>query len=328
METKSTAKGVTLYRERFRFGTASSPETRSEFHDLDPTVVTSDAVPLTDSAYSTKAQIPTTGEPANQHYTHTTMSTMSMEPRSQVAALNAFPPAKRPARPAASTGTSSSSSSSYRADPRRLSSEEIINEMEKEQDAIVVRLLREIDQLKDENNRLRKNLYAVLNSDPHTPAHSANTLPYLSRRSSINSNSSSGSSTSNPAASHSNININTNTNGSSTNATSSLASTSVLALTPTGTSPAPSRRPSSSAAPIDTLTPTLLLQRKRNSVPSPVPLTPKKSDEFAHLYSPIPVSNLNVPEANLDLTGSSGFRRRRSSMKSAEGSNKIPRSTR
>lgn len=38
---------------------------------------------------------------------------------------------------------------------RRLSREEIINKMENEQDAIVIRLLREIDQLKRENNCLK-----------------------------------------------------------------------------------------------------------------------------------------------------------------------------
>ncbi|CAL9735632.1 hypothetical protein MOSE0_I00892 [Monosporozyma servazzii] len=38
---------------------------------------------------------------------------------------------------------------------RRLSREEIINKMENEQDAIVIKLLREIDQLKRENNSLK-----------------------------------------------------------------------------------------------------------------------------------------------------------------------------
>lgn len=37
--------------------------------------------------------------------------------------------------------------------------EEIINEMEKEQDAIVVRLLREIETLKEENSRLKNQLH-------------------------------------------------------------------------------------------------------------------------------------------------------------------------
>lgn len=41
---------------------------------------------------------------------------------------------------------------------RRLSREEIINEMENEQDAIVVRLLREMEALKMENLQLRKQL--------------------------------------------------------------------------------------------------------------------------------------------------------------------------
>lgn len=43
--------------------------------------------------------------------------------------------------------------------PRRLSREEIINKMENEQDAIVVRLLREIDSLKKENALLRNQLH-------------------------------------------------------------------------------------------------------------------------------------------------------------------------
>lgn len=42
---------------------------------------------------------------------------------------------------------------------RKLSCEEIINEMEKEQDALVMRLLREVERLKDDNMQLRKQLY-------------------------------------------------------------------------------------------------------------------------------------------------------------------------
>lgn len=42
---------------------------------------------------------------------------------------------------------------------RKLSCEEIINEMEKEQDAVVVRLLRELERVKEENGQLRKHLY-------------------------------------------------------------------------------------------------------------------------------------------------------------------------
>lgn len=42
---------------------------------------------------------------------------------------------------------------------RKLSCEEIINEMEKEQDAQVMRLLREVDMLREENMLLRKQLY-------------------------------------------------------------------------------------------------------------------------------------------------------------------------
>ena len=41
---------------------------------------------------------------------------------------------------------------------RKLSCEEIINEMEKEQDAMVVRLLRELEKVKEENVHLRKQL--------------------------------------------------------------------------------------------------------------------------------------------------------------------------
>ncbi|QLL34327.1 hypothetical protein HG536_0G01860 [Torulaspora globosa] len=41
---------------------------------------------------------------------------------------------------------------------RKLSCEEIINEMEKEQDAMVVRLLREVERLREENVFLRKQL--------------------------------------------------------------------------------------------------------------------------------------------------------------------------
>ncbi|CAI4474539.1 CFA_G0021410.mRNA.1.CDS.1 [Saccharomyces cerevisiae] len=55
--------------------------------------------------------------------------------------------------------TSSSPSSSPMSAQRRLSREEIINEMEKEQDAIVVRLLREIETLKEENSRLKNQLH-------------------------------------------------------------------------------------------------------------------------------------------------------------------------
>lgn len=44
------------------------------------------------------------------------------------------------------------------AHQRKLSCEEIINEMEKEQDAMVVRLLRELERVKEENVFLRKQL--------------------------------------------------------------------------------------------------------------------------------------------------------------------------
>lgn len=43
---------------------------------------------------------------------------------------------------------------------RRLSCEAIIDEMEKEQDASVVKLLREVDRLKAENSQLRKQLHS------------------------------------------------------------------------------------------------------------------------------------------------------------------------
>ncbi|CAR29382.1 hypothetical protein ZYGR_0AD00640 [Zygosaccharomyces rouxii] len=43
---------------------------------------------------------------------------------------------------------------------RKLSCEEIIDEMEKEQDAAVVRLLREVDRLKAENLQLRKQIHS------------------------------------------------------------------------------------------------------------------------------------------------------------------------
>ncbi|CEP63606.1 Rts3p LALA0_S08e06436g [Lachancea lanzarotensis] len=336
-EPKSPVKGVTLYRERFNFGEK-------------PRIVTSDAAVVEEPPYSTdtKTQPETTRDSGNKHYTHMTTTTAAVaaatsfsDPRNETSvSMSSFSPAtrsgipSRPSLPAHTPWSSSSSLSSINSNTRggnmtrRLSSEEIINEMEKEQDAIVVRLLREIDQLKDENNRLRKNLCAVLNGEPHTAIHTANTtsttntiaphtsLPQLSsRRSSLSSNASS-------------VNNNNSNLTSCATITSSLAGSSVLAMRPNGTSPVPSRRPSSCAAPIDTVTPTLLLQRKRNSVPSPVPLTPKKSDEFAHLYAPVPTSkSYAVPEAPVDLTGGSGFRRRRSSMKASEGSNKIPRST-
>lgn len=48
---------------------------------------------------------------------------------------------------------------------RKLSCEEIINEMEKEQDAMVVRLLRELERVKEENVHLRKQLALGQNRD-------------------------------------------------------------------------------------------------------------------------------------------------------------------
>lgn len=48
--------------------------------------------------------------------------------------------------------------SQFNTNNKKLSCEEIINKMENEQDAIVVRLLREINLLKNENNKLRNQL--------------------------------------------------------------------------------------------------------------------------------------------------------------------------
>lgn len=52
---------------------------------------------------------------------------------------------------------------------RKLSCEEIIDEMEKEQDAAVVRLLREVEKLKAENLQLRKQLYSSSRNNSHSP---------------------------------------------------------------------------------------------------------------------------------------------------------------
>ncbi|AQZ10311.1 RTS3 (YGR161C) [Zygosaccharomyces parabailii] len=52
---------------------------------------------------------------------------------------------------------------------RKLSCEEIIDEMEKEQDAAVVRLLREVEKLKAENLQLRKQLYSSSRSNIQCP---------------------------------------------------------------------------------------------------------------------------------------------------------------
>ncbi|CAI2026848.1 hypothetical protein SEUBUCD646_0G04130 [Saccharomyces eubayanus] len=66
--------------------------------------------------------------------------------------------------------SSSSTSSSSASGQRRLSREEIINEMEKEQDAIVVRLLREIEALKEENSRLKNQLHYPLPARRSSPS--------------------------------------------------------------------------------------------------------------------------------------------------------------
>ena len=73
--------------------------------------------------------------------------------------------------------TSSSPSSSPISAQRRLSREEIINEMEKEQDAIVVRLLREIETLKEENSRLKNQL--------HHPVPARRSSPFFESESAI-----------------------------------------------------------------------------------------------------------------------------------------------
>ncbi|AMD21875.1 HFR020Wp [Eremothecium sinecaudum] len=65
------------------------------------------------------------------------------------------------------------------AAPLRMSQEEIVDQMEKEQDAIVMRLLREIDTLREENSRLRRNMGHLLNGEP------LSSTPPQSRRSSI-----------------------------------------------------------------------------------------------------------------------------------------------
>ncbi|SCU83068.1 LADA_0C09450g1_1 [Lachancea dasiensis] len=360
---EAQVKGVTLYKKPFEFdptlphSTSLGVQQIPDATPIDPFEVTT---PVTETKTShtaedskdTKVAYREQGSHLDHDKEHNyTLSSATVNPsmgsRSSLHGFKAPSPARksvsgksvtpsnasvaRPIMPAHTSSSSSASSllsvspsSSLRAKPRRLSSEEIINEMEKEQDAIVVRLLREIDQLKDENNRLRKNLTAVLNGDPQTPAPvtTGSVLPsQVSRRPSLNSNVSDGSFHGGVLGSaHNAPNINVTSNASSN-------STSVLALTPNCTSPVPSRRPSSSAVPIDTLTPTLLLQRKRNSVPSPVPFTPKMNDEFPHLYSPLPAPSLANADFKPDAPEAGGYRRRRLSMKSSGSANKIPRST-
>lgn len=310
--THAQHKAVTLYRESHHFDSVNWEEGlgkgcgKSAQQDLDQLTVVDSIVVAPDAAPQSPQEYTRSSRPAVPHYT---LSSSGSAMADKQHTFKAPSPARTPGRPTRPTlnvqSSSSSSLSSLRSRARRLSSEEIINEMENEQDAIVVRLLREIDQLKDENNRLRKNLCAVLNGDPQTPAG-----PALSRRSSLNSCAS-------------------NSSGSGSLSSSHAGTTpGVLAATPTASSPALSRRPSSSATPIDTLTPTLLLQRKRNSLSSSVPATPKNSEDFIDLYAPAPVSKFGAVDVSLDAPGSCGYRRRRSSMKSTEGSNKLQRSTR
>lgn len=61
----------------------------------------------------------------------------------------------------------------------RMSQEELVDQMEKEQDAIVMLLLREIDTLREENSRLRRNMGQIVNGEP------LSCTPPQSRRSSI-----------------------------------------------------------------------------------------------------------------------------------------------
>lgn len=112
---------------------------------------------------------------------------------------------------------------------RRLSNEELINQMEKEQDAMVMRLLREIDSLREENVRLRRSLNQM--SSGSLSGSSADLSP-SPRTNSITGNS---------------------RPGSTSSASLNLMQNSSV-----------SRRPSSSSQLLDNLTPEL--QRKRNSI--------------------------------------------------------------
>lgn len=184
---------------------------------------------------------------------------------------------------------------------RRMSSEEIINEMEKEQDAIVMRLLREIHQLKDENAKLRKNLNVALSggsSDSFSPSSPSSRRPSSARSS--------------------------------------------LSYSPASSSPMCSRRPSSAASnscskavPIDTITPTLSLQRKRNSTSNVVLSANSKNDEFFENY---PLATIwpqqtsvethdSLPrKVPLEITNAAcGSRRRRSSGRLPDDSKKLQR---
>lgn len=206
-----------------------------------------------------------------------------------------------------------SQSSAYSTPPsphhsgRRLSSEEIINQMEKEQDAMVMRLLKEIDLLREENVRLRRSLNQ-LSSNLH---------------SSELCGSGSGSGSGTPLGP-------TFSGASRPGSTSSSLShqqlqqqQQQLLLVPGSSngSASVSRRPSSSSQLLDSLTPEL--QRKRNSVS-------KNEIDFMEGYSPTlrGVSGLSGPHlaGNIDAfprrssAAVCGSRRRRSSGKPMEES--------
>ncbi|SCV00560.1 LAMI_0G05886g1_1 [Lachancea mirantina] len=115
---------------------------------------------------------------------------------------------------------------------RRLSSEQLFNEMEKEQDAIVLRLLREIEYLKDENTRLRNHASENRLSRPTSP---------------------------NWSSSMSTLCVNCD---------ATRPTMPQRKLSSTSSSDSTHSRRNSSITPIDTVTPTLHLQRKRNSATS------------------------------------------------------------
>lgn len=210
-----------------------------------------------------------------------------------------------------------SQSSAYSTPPsphhsgRRLSSEEIINQMEKEQDAMVMRLLKEIDLLREENVRLRRSLNQL--------------------SSNLHSSELCGSGSGSGSVSGSGTPLGPTFSGASRpgSTSSSLSHQQLqqqqqqLLLVPGSSngSASVSRRPSSSSQLLDSLTPEL--QRKRNSVT-------KNEIDFMEGYSPTlrGVSGLSGPH----LAGSidafprrssaavCGSRRRRSSGKPMEES--------
>ncbi|CDO95358.1 unnamed protein product [Kluyveromyces dobzhanskii CBS 2104] len=167
---------------------------------------------------------------------------------------------------------------------RRLSSEEIINQMEKEQDAMVMRLLKEIDLLREENVRLRRSLNQ-LSSNMHKSDHSGSLdLGLLSRQNSTSSSSLSQlqlQSQQQPASGLLGVG----------NVTTSSSTTD-------------SRRPSSSSQLLDSLTPEL--QRKRNSVT-------KNELDFMEGYSPTLRTGNAILTPNIS-TGAESFPRRASSI--------------